>query len=209
MGVGAMRVFNDDRLQAGAVWPMHPHADIESCTYVVEGLFAHEDSLGNDGGLEPGAAQVMRFSSAGALHSERNGSDTEGMRFLQFWILPSQQGLENSVQQRQYRKADRQGRLLQIMGPAGEDGLDLAQDARVLVARLGADDVARHQFGEGRGGYLYVLDGELRLGDERLGGGDAAKLAGPEELEVTGGEDAELILVEVPLEFRPIGVWAS
>jgi redox-sensitive bicupin YhaK (pirin superfamily) len=151
----------------------------------------------------------MRFSSAGALHSERNGSDTEGMRFLQFWILPSQQGLENSVQQRQYRKAYRQGRLLQIMGPAGEDGLDLAQDARVLVGRLGAGDQARHELGEGRGGYLYVLDGELRLGDERLGGGDAAKLAGPEELEVTGVEDAELILIEVPLQFRPIGVWAS
>jgi redox-sensitive bicupin YhaK (pirin superfamily) len=151
----------------------------------------------------------MRFSSAGALHSERNGSETEGMRFLQFWILPSQQGLENSVQQRQYSQADRQGRLLPIMGPAGEDGLDLAQDARVLVGRLGAGDQARHELGEGRGGYLYVLDGELRLGDERLGGGDAAKLAGPEELEVTGVEDAELILIEVPLQFRPIGVWAS
>jgi redox-sensitive bicupin YhaK (pirin superfamily) len=209
MGVGALRVFNDDRLQPGAVWPMHPHADIESCTYVVEGLFAHEDSLGNDGRLEPGAAQVMRFSGAGALHSERNGSATEGMRFLQFWILPSQQGLESSVQQRQYRKADRQGRLLQIMGPAGEDGLDLAQDARVWVARLGAGERARHRLGEGRGGYLYVLDGELRLGEEPLGGGDAAKLAGPEEVEVTGVADAELILIEVPLQFRPIEVWAS
>jgi hypothetical protein len=47
------------------------------------------------------------------------------------------------------------------------------------------------------------------LGDERLGGGDAAKLAGPEELEVTGVGDAELILIEVPLQFRPIGVWAA
>src|SRR5919108_2158069 len=116
---------------------MHPHRDIESCTYVVEGVFAHADSLGNDGHLAPGAAQVMRFSSAGAEHSERNGSQTEPMRFLQFWILPSQEGLENSVQQRQYTLADRQGRLLQIMGPAGEDGLDLAQDARVVVAQLG------------------------------------------------------------------------
>jgi hypothetical protein len=26
---------------------------------------------------------------------------------------------------------------------------------------------------------------------------------------VTGVEDAELILIEVPLQFRPIGVWAS
>src|SRR4051794_35846489 len=30
MGVGALRVFNDDRIVAGAEWPMHPHQDIES-----------------------------------------------------------------------------------------------------------------------------------------------------------------------------------
>lgn len=209
MGVGALRVFNDDRLQPGAVWPMHPHRDIESCTYVVEGLFAHDDSLGNDGQLKPGAAQVMRFSHAGALHSERNGSDTEGMRFLQFWILPSQEGLENSVQQRQYTQAERAGQLLQIMGPAGEAGLDLAQDARVLVARLGRGQAVHHPLSEGRGGYLYVLAGDVQLGSRALGRGDAAKLAGPEDLELTGTGPSELILIEVPLKFRPTGVWAA
>ncbi len=209
MGVGALRVFNDDRLQPGAVWPLHPHRDIESCTYVVEGSFAHEDSLGNDGRLESGAAQVMRFSSRGARHSERNGSQTEGMRFLQFWILPSQAGLESTVQQRQYTEADRRGRLLQIMGPVGEDGLDLAQDARVLVARLTAGDRADHALGADRGGYLYVLDGELRLGDETLRRGDAAKLAGPEDLALTAVDDSELIFIEIPLEFQRIGVWAG
>jgi redox-sensitive bicupin YhaK (pirin superfamily) len=209
MGVGALRVFNDDRLQPGAVWPMHPHSDIESCTYVVEGVFAHEDSLGNDGRLEPGAAQVMRFSSRGALHSERNGSPTEPMRFLQFWILPSDPALESSVQQRQYTTKDRTGRLLQIMGPAGEDGLDLAQDARVLVARLPQGSRVTHDLGQGRGGYLYVLDGELEAAGDRLGGGDAAKLAGPEALELAGVNEAELILIDVPLRFQPVGVWAQ
>ena len=29
MGIGPLRVFNDDRLVAGADWPMHPHADVE------------------------------------------------------------------------------------------------------------------------------------------------------------------------------------
>ena len=209
MGVGALRVFNDDRLQPGAVWPLHPHRDIESCTYVVEGLFAHDDSLGNDGQLESGAAQIMRFSHRGALHSELNGSETEGMRFLQFWILPSDEGLENSVQQQQYSLDDRRGRLLQIMGPADEDGLDLAQDARVLVANLSGADRVQHSLGDGRGGYLYVIEGELRLGDDALGPGDAAKLAGPEDIQMTGIDDAELILIEVPLQFHPIGVWAE
>ena len=89
MGVGALRVFNDDRIVAGAEWPLHPHQDIESLTYVVEGHFLHDDSLGNNGHLEPGAAQVMTFSHRGDLHSEKNGSPGDAMRFIQFWILPS------------------------------------------------------------------------------------------------------------------------
>jgi hypothetical protein len=53
-----------------------------------------------------------------------------------------------------------------------------------------------------------VLDGDLQLGESKLAGGDAAKLAGPEDLELAGAGDAELILIEVPLRFRPVGVWA-
>ena len=202
MGVGALRVFNDDRLQPGAVWPMHPHRDIESCTYVVEGLFSHADSLGNDGVLQPGGAQIMRFSHAGAEHSERNGSEAQGMRFMQFWILPSDDDLTSTVQQRQYAEADRLNRLLQIMGPTGEDGLDLSQDARVLVSRLVSGNGVSHTVAEERGAYLYVIEGAVELGDDKLGTGDAAKVYGPERLGVVAVDDSELILVEAPLQFR-------
>src|SRR5262249_56536579 len=105
-----------------------------------------------------------------------------GMRFLQFWILPSQEGLENSVQQRQYTQADRAGRLLQIMGPAGEDGLDLAQDARVLVAHLRNSDSVHYGLRADRGGYLYVLDGGGRLGNQTPPGRHPAKPPRPQAL---------------------------
>ena len=209
MGVGALRVFNDDRIIAGAEWPMHPHQDIESLTYVVEGHFEHADSLGNDGRLEPGAAQAMTFSHRGDLHSERNASDRQGMRFIQFWILPSQEGLETSVQQHQYTTEDRTDRWLQIMGPAGEDGLDLAQDARVLVSRLTAGRKLTHPFGGERGGYVYVIDGQATLDGDKLDAGDAAKVLGPHDLTIDAGADTELILVDVPMQFRPVGVWAD
>ncbi len=208
MGVGALRVFNDDRIVAGARWPMHPHRDIESLTYVVEGHFVHDDSLGNDGHLGPGAAQVMTFSTRGALHSEANGSTTEPMRFIQFWILPSVEGLESSVQQRQYSVHDRSDRWLQIMGPAGEDGLDLAQDARVLVTRLSGGAELKHSFDEGRGGYLYIIDGAAAVAGSALSAGDAAKVEGPEHVGLSAEAAAEVILVDVPLEFRPVGAWA-
>jgi quercetin 2,3-dioxygenase len=209
MGVGPLRVFNDDRLRPGAVWPLHPHRDIESCTYVVEGTFAHDDSLGNDGRLDPGAAQVMRFSHAGALHSELNGSDSRPMRFLQFWFLPSVEGLDSAVQQHQYGAEERTDRLLQIMGPAGEDGLDLAQDARTFVTRLTSGTSVGHDYPQGRGGYLYVMDGAVEVGADKLSAGDAAQIFGAERLGITAVDDAELILIDVPLRFQPVGVWAG
>ena len=209
MGVGPLRVFNDDRLEPGAVWPMHPHRDIESCTYVAEGHFAHDDSLGNGGRLDAGAAQVMRFSHSGAMHSELNGSQTEPMRFMQFWFLPSVEGLQSSVQQRQYTRDDRANTLLQIMGPEGEDGLDLAQDARVWVSSLSSGASVQHDFAEGRGGYLYMMDGSADLGSDKLGTHDAGKFFGPEQLTIAAIDPAELILIDVPLEFQPVGIWAG
>ena len=208
MGVGPLRVFNDDRIVAGAEWPLHPHQDIESNTYVVSGHFLHADSLGHNGRLEAGAAQVMTFSRAGDQHSEKNGSPDEPMRFIQFWILPSTRGLETRVQQRQYTLEERTDRWLQIMGPAGTDGLELAQDARALVAHLTHAGRLEHTFGPGRGGYLYVIEGRLSLNGDSLRTGDAAKITGQAALDLSTEVGAELILVDVPLEFEPVGVWA-
>jgi quercetin 2,3-dioxygenase len=209
MGVGALRVFNDDRIVAGAEWPLHPHQDIESLTWVVGGHFLHADSLDNNGRLEPGAAQVMTFSHGRDLHAEKNGSTDEPLRFIQFWILPSLRGLETRVQQRQYGLEDRTDRWLQIMGPPGSDGLDLAQDARALVAHLTDQGRLEHTFEPGRGGYLYVIDGRVTVDDEPLGTADAVKVTGATELTLRTDVAAELILIDVPLEFERVGVWAG
>ena len=101
MGIGDLRVFNDDRLVPGAAWPMHPHRDIEGITYVAEGTFEHADSRGNGGILHPGAVQRATLGS-GMQHSERNASKTEPMRFIQMWIMPSRRGLEPSIEQREF-----------------------------------------------------------------------------------------------------------
>src|SRR6476646_9753986 len=69
MGVGTLRVFNHDTLPPGAVWPMHPHRDVEGITYVVAGTFEHSDSAGNGGVLYPGAVQRVTLGS-GLMHSE-------------------------------------------------------------------------------------------------------------------------------------------
>jgi redox-sensitive bicupin YhaK (pirin superfamily) len=113
------------------------------------------------------------------------------------------------VQQRQYSLEDRTDRWLQIMGPAGTDGLDLAQDARALVSHLTERGQLTHTIGSGRGGYLYVIDGRLSLDGDSLRTGDAAKVTGEIELQLSTEVGAELILIDVPLEFESVGVWAG
>ena len=118
MGIGTLRVFNHDTLVPGAVWPMHPHRDIEGITYVVAGHFEHADSLGNGGVLEPGRGAADAAGS-GAQHSERNHSQTEPMQFLQMWILPSSAGWSPTSSSASTPKRTVRNRLLRILRPGG------------------------------------------------------------------------------------------
>ncbi|MFO7549201.1 MAG: pirin family protein [Acidimicrobiia bacterium] len=208
-GFGAMRVFNDDRLIPGAVWPLHPHRDVEGITYVVEGLFGHEDNVGGAfGPLPAGSVQRMTLGS-GALHSERNASEDLPMRFIQIWILPDTANLTPAVEQKVFSRDDRHNRLLQVLSPAGGDAVRVHQDAYVYVASLDAGIEVTHHPGEGRGAYLYLIEGAAGLDDHDLETGDAAKVTDRPELTITAREPVELILVDVPMEFEPVGVWRN
>jgi quercetin 2,3-dioxygenase len=208
-GFGAMRVFNDDRLVAGAIWPMHPHKDVEGLTYVVEGSFRHEDSVGGaPGPLPAGAVQRMTLGS-GALHSEQNASPDQPMRFIQIWILPDTADLPPEVEQKVFTRQDRTGRLLEVMGPDGGDVVRIHQDARVYVASLAPGDTVTHRLGAGRGAYVYLIDGRARLDGEPVATGDAAKVTDQPSLAIAADAPSELILVDVPLRFQPVGIWAG
>jgi redox-sensitive bicupin YhaK (pirin superfamily) len=207
MGVGPLRVLNHDRLEPGAVWPMHPHADVEGITYVWRGIFRHADSLGNNGTLRPGGVQLMTLGS-GALHSEQNGSESEPMEFIQIWILPDTAGLPPGVQQKQFSKDQRTNRLLKVIGPEGDDAVKVHQNASMYVAALSEGTEVGHDFGSGRGGYVYLIEGMLRLGEDELKSGDAVIIEDVGSIRLRAGVDCELLLVDVPLRFTPVGVWA-
>ncbi len=199
MGWGPLRVFNDDRLVPGAIWPLHPHRDIEGITYVVEGTFRHQDDQGNDGVLPAGSVQRMTLGS-GAWHSEQNGSQTEPMRFIQMWIMPSEQGLPPSVEQKVFTETDRSDRLLEVLSPDGGDAVKVHRDAWVYVSRLTPPTGATHEFADGRGGYLYVISGDLQVGPERLATGDAVKIRDEPALDLRAEDTTELILADVRLD---------
>jgi redox-sensitive bicupin YhaK (pirin superfamily) len=73
--------------------PWHPHRGFETVTYMMEGTFLHQDSIGGGGVIENGATQWMT-AGAGILHIERPPDaliDSGGLfHGIQLWVnLPS------------------------------------------------------------------------------------------------------------------------
>ena len=59
MGFGALRVINDDVVEAGEGFGMHPHRDMEIVSIVTKGVLIHKDSFGNHGEIHAGEIQYM------------------------------------------------------------------------------------------------------------------------------------------------------
>lgn len=196
---GSLRVFNDDRLVPGAIWPMHPHKDIEGLTYVVEGSFRHEDDVGGaPGPLPAGSVQRMTLGR-GAFHSEQNASETEPMRFIQLWIVPAERGLEPGVEQKVFTAEDRTDRLLKAISGDGGEAVLVHQDAHVFISRVNAGVEVAHDLGAGRGMYLYVIEGDADVVGERMTTGDAAQVRDEGVIAVRANAATELIAVDVEL----------
>ncbi|HEY7931905.1 MAG TPA: pirin family protein [Acidimicrobiales bacterium] len=73
--------------------PWHPHRGFETVTYMMEGTFLHQDSIGGGGVIENGATQWMT-AGAGILHIERPPDaliDSGGLfHGVQLWVnLPA------------------------------------------------------------------------------------------------------------------------
>jgi quercetin 2,3-dioxygenase len=203
---GALRVLNDDRVAPGAGFPTHPHSDMEIITYVLSGELEHRDSMDNHGVVGPGGVQYMSAGS-GVRHSEYNHSATEGLHFLQMWVLPGATGGSPTYGQVDFDVEQRRNKWLVIAsGHAGQDApVALTQDAMFLASRLEGAEL-RHTFEPGRLGFLFVADGgieaaafddsDAHVASVELGAGDALRIAGITRL-VLGGA-GEVVLWDVP-----------
>ncbi|HSV20805.1 MAG TPA: pirin family protein [Casimicrobiaceae bacterium] len=198
MGYGPLRVINEDRVQPGMGFGTHGHRDMEIVSYVLQGELSHKDNLGNGSVITPGDVQRMS-AGRGVMHSEFNPSDSNPVHFLQIWIEPDARGLRPSYEQKRVEPAARRGRLALIASPDGRDGsVTIHQDAQIFAAELAGAERVEHDIAADRRGYVHVARGRVRLGDEVLAAGDAAKVRGPAHLVLGHGEDAEVLLFDLP-----------
>lgn len=197
MGFRALRVINQDRVAPGMGFPTHPHRDMEIFSYVLEGALQHQDSMGNGRVLKPGEIQLMR-AGTGVTHSEFNPSKNEGLHFLQIWIVPAQRGLTPSYTEWKPTAAIANAKDVVVISPDGRDGSAvIRQDAIVHRLRLCAGDTLAHAVQPGRGVWLQLIAGELRLGGETLRAGDGASTEDAGALAIAASQPSEALLFDL------------
>ncbi len=194
---GALRVWNDDSIEAGTGFPTHPHEDMEIITYVREGAITHRDSLGNEGRTEAGDVQVMS-AGTGVRHSEYNHESVDTTLF-QIWIIPDERGGSPNWGAAKFPKDDRSGAFVTLasgMHADSDDALPIRANARVSGATVKAGERVTYDTSAERHLYLVPATGKIRIGDVEANARDGVAITQQKSITITALEDSELVLVD-------------
>lgn len=155
----------------------HPHAGIETVTYLLSGRQQHRDSAGHTGIVSAGGAQWMT-AGRGIVHAEASLAETEAERTahgIQLWTslprllkltAPRYQRIDaDSIPTRTSRGV----RVRTIAGTLGGDTGPAQVLMPLVLAHLSLDPGARFEAGVEAGFELaaYVLEGEGGFGADR------------------------------------------
>lgn len=197
MGFRALRVINEDVVQAGRGFGTHSHRDMEVISYALSGALEHKDSLGTGATIRPGEVQRMT-AGTGVSHSEFNASSAEPVHFLQIWILPERRGLTPSYEQRRYDDVEKRGKLRLVASRDGTDGsVTVHQDVRLLAGLFDGAESATYPLGAGRHAWVHVARGSLSVNGRHLSAGDALALSDEPSVTLGEGTAAEVLLFDL------------
>lgn len=200
MHFGLLRVLNDDIVAPGMGFGTHPHDNMEIVTIPLKGALEHRDSMGNIGVIQRNEIQAMSAGS-GVTHSEYNHSKTEEINLLQIWVFPKEHNITPRYDQRFFTEEDKNGKFKTIVAPVkSDDVMWINQDAYFAIGKFKAgsstDYTIQHK---GNGVYIFVIEGEAKIGDQTLGKRDALGIWDTDNFKVEVSKDAEILVIDVPM----------
>ncbi len=199
---GALRVLNDDIIEGGMGFDMHPHSNMEIITIPLEGALEHKDSKGNNGVIEHGDVQVMS-AGTGIYHSEYNKNKDKPVKLLQIWVFTNKRNVTPRYGQITMNLADRHNRLQQIISPfPGDKGLWIYQNAWFFLGNLDSGFETEYNMkASGNGLYVFVIDGNVNIADHQLKTRDGLGIWDTEKVQVRAESNAEILLMDVPMTY--------
>jgi len=201
MRFGALRVLNDDIIQAGTGFGEHPHDNMEIITIPLRGAIKHRDSMEHEEVIGVNEVQVMSAGS-GIFHSEENASSTEDINLLQLWIFPNEMNVEPIYDQKYFKPEEAQNqwqKLVSSIKKADGNALNIHQDAIISRTFLDQDSIINYQLEESSHGvYLFIIDGEVEIEGERLEARDAMSISEVKEINIKAKRKAHVLCIDVP-----------
>ncbi len=204
MGFGALRVLNDDTIEGGGGFPMHPHANMEIVTIPLQGELEHQDSMGNKKVIgNDGSKLDIQVMSAGTgvVHSEYNKSATDAVKLLQLWVLTGEKNVTPRYEEAEIQIKDFENKLVNIVSPKEDGGKTwIHQNAWFHLGNFKKDFSFEYEIKKsGNGLYIFVIDGSVKVDEEFLNVRDAVGITEAEKVEITSTSDSQILLVEVPM----------
>ncbi|AOE42070.1 hypothetical protein BZ160_11285 [Pantoea vagans] len=177
-------------LKLDARIPMQQHQDEEVFTYLWRGSMQHQDSNGERTQLS--AKRVMVVNAGDGVQYEESVPLYEA-ELLQAVIRPALRGGEAMTQVLERDQGIMTNGWTELAGPEESDApLELRQEVYIFDTLLERNHTLDLPSMPGFVAYLTVLEGIIRVGDQRLGRGDA--LSGLDSsLEIVGDRDANLV----------------
>jgi len=200
MHFGALRVLNDDIIEAGMGFGTHPHDNMEIITIVLEGELEHRDSMGNGSVIRPGEVQVMS-AGTGIRHSEFNHSHENEAALLQIWVFPDKKNVEPRYGQAKFNDADMNSKWCTVVSPDGDgNSLWIHQQAWFSMGNFKAGTSVDYQLRKSDNLiYLFIISGEAEIGSETLHQRDALCIEQIDnEIQMKFTKDSKILLLEIP-----------
>lgn len=197
MGFGPLRVINNDRVEGGAGFSPHSHANMEIISYVMDGGLAHGDSIGTKAVIPAGNVQLMSAGS-GITHSEFNASDDAPVHFYQIWVMPHVMNEQPRYQELALNGVDMHNKLAPVITPNGEAGtLHIKQDATMSLGRFDAGAVVNLPDTKGRKAWVQVTRGAITIDGQTLSEGDGVGIADEAATVAKAAQDAEILVFDM------------
>ncbi|MBC7846942.1 MAG: pirin family protein [Flavobacterium sp.] len=198
---GVLRVLNDDSLEAGMGFGMHPHDNMEIINILLEGELEHKDNIGNSARIKKGDVQVIS-AGTGVFHSEYNISQEQPVKFLQIWLYPNQKNVTPRYDQITLKENNSKNRFQQILSPNPEDeGVWIHQQSWFHMGLFNGGLTIEYTIKkEGNGVYVFMINGNAKIGNQVIEKRDGFGIWNTQKLTITIGEsEAEILLMEVPM----------
>ena len=198
---GALRVLNDDFVEAGMGFGTHPHSNMEIISIPLEGDLEHQDSMGNITVIRNGDIQVMS-AGTGITHSEYNKNEDIPVKFLQIWVIPKKKNITPRYDQITLVPEERNNRLQQILSPnQNNEGVWIHQDAWFHLGTFSNGHQETYSLKkQGNGVYIFLLTGLMEIGDFTLSKRDGLGITGAAEITLKSiSDNTEVLVMEVPM----------